>query len=472
MLKHQLTSASPAEAQLYSPQKLATRANQSSERGQIMLEDHQTNLEQQSSSTRISPPSSLLSRPSNSIHHGNLTLNQSIYANTVTLPKMPMNGNALPMRHGSNGSNGSSSASSNKNNLNTSKLSSGSPATTNQTKTSYMDSSRDHSHHELENTTLSPIRSKSIFTSPTPLSNQDRNGILNTSAGFTGNGYVPRYNADTNSRDQSLLKPSHNSTAVNKSGINNTHNGTFKKLNTSLIPANVSKFMLLSKEAGVKSAILSLILLCLVSLLMAILSLFFLLKISPASTQEATKNYQFDFLSMSAFESLHEVTLAFSVCSLILNLVCCAICVLQVIFAVKLVKSAHGRQRTTKYLKGASTTRNCAIGGFFVSIPLFLAGVILYTFLHFDYTPAITASVVIGCGIVFCAAAAVHNVYLWQKEKTANVTKSVSNSPVLGRTFQNLDASTTKTATMVGLPQATLDLSGPNSRVLELSTLV
>ena len=57
------------------------------------------------------------------------------------------------------------------------------------------------------------------------------------------------------------------------------------------------------------------------------------------------------------------------------------------------------------------------------------------------------------------------------QEKTANVTKSVSNSPVLGRTFQNLDASTTKTATMVGLPQATLDLSGPNSRVLELSTL-
>ena len=44
MLKHQLTSASPAEAQLYSPQKLATRANQSSG-GQIMLEEHQTNLE-------------------------------------------------------------------------------------------------------------------------------------------------------------------------------------------------------------------------------------------------------------------------------------------------------------------------------------------------------------------------------------------------------------------------------------------
>ena len=61
--------------------------------------------------------------------------------------------------------------------------------------------------------------------------------------------------------------------------------------------------------------------------------------------------------------------------------------------------------------------------------------------------------------------------FLFQQEKTANVTKSVSNSPVLGRTLQNLDA-TGKTATLGGLPQATLDLSGPNSRVLELSTLV
>ena len=92
-----------------------------------------------------------ISRPNN--HSANLTLNQSIYANTVALPKM--NGGAV--RHGSNGSNGSSSKSTN-GGLNTSKLSSSnSPATTNQTKTSYMDSSRDHSHHELENTQLSPI---------------------------------------------------------------------------------------------------------------------------------------------------------------------------------------------------------------------------------------------------------------------------------------------------------------------------
>ena len=56
------------------------------------------------------------------------------------------------------------------------------------------------------------------------------------------------------------------------------------------------------------------------------------------------------------------------------------------------------------------------------------------------------------------------------------MTKSASNSPVLARNqnggVHQLDA-TSKSATINGgLPQATLDLSGPNSRVLELSTLV
>ena len=45
----------------------------------------------------------------------------------------------------------------------------------------------------------------------------------------------------------------------------------------------------------------------------------------------------------------------------------------------------------------------------------FFAGIILYTFLHFDSTPAIITSVVIGLAIVFCAGAVVHNVFLWRK---------------------------------------------------------
>ena len=109
------------------------------------------------------PPTSpqIMPRPSNNHSiHGNLTLNQSIYANTVTLPKIHTTSNGA-VRHGSNGSSSNGSSKS-QNGLNTSKLSSSnSPATTNQTKTSYMDSSRDHSHHELENTQLSPIAGRS-----------------------------------------------------------------------------------------------------------------------------------------------------------------------------------------------------------------------------------------------------------------------------------------------------------------------
>ena len=89
-----------------------------------------------------SPPTSpqIMPRPSRatveSILHGNLISNQSIYANTVTLPKINERSNtqhsrqgASPVRHGSNASNGSNKS----NGHNTSKLSSSnSPATTNQ----------------------------------------------------------------------------------------------------------------------------------------------------------------------------------------------------------------------------------------------------------------------------------------------------------------------------------------------------
>merc|ERR1712051_129743 len=106
--------------------------------------------------------------------------------------------------------------------------------------------------------------------------------------------------------------------------------------------------------------------------------------------------------------------------TLVLNLCCLVVCAIQFLFAVKLVKSTHGRHRTNKYLKGAASTRVCAIAGFFVSIPLFLTGVVLYTFLHFDSTPAIVSAVLIGLGILFCGGAVVHNVFVWQKVNIPN----------------------------------------------------
>lgn len=48
-------------------------------------------------------------------------------------------------------------------------------------------------------------------------------------------------------------------------------------------------------------------------------------------------------------------------------------------------------------------------------------GIILYTFTQFHSTPAIVTSILIGIGILFCGGAMVHNVFVWQKEKTISV---------------------------------------------------
>lgn len=96
-------------------------------------------------------------------------------------------------------------------------------------------------------------------------------------------------------------------------------------------------------------------------------------------------------------------------------------------------------------MQKSSVSRVCAVGGFFISIPIFLTGkffdtyfiyhkittiilgIILYTFTQFHSTPAIITSILIGIGIIFCGAAMVHNVFIWQKEKTICVRNQPLN---------------------------------------------
>lgn len=112
------------------------------------------------------------------------------------------------------------------------------------------------------------------------------------------------------------------------------------------------------------------------------------------------------------------MTLALCALSLSLNLCCLLVCAIQFLFAVKLLRSPMFDGRDNKYLEKSSASRTCAVSGFFISIPVFLTGIILYTFNHFHSTPAIITSILIGVGIVFCGGAMVHNVFVWQKEKT------------------------------------------------------
>lgn len=67
-------------------------------------------------------------------------------------------------------------------------------------------------------------------------------------------------------------------------------------------------------------------------------------------------------------------------------------------------------------------------------------GIILYTFIQFHSTPAIVTSVFIGLGIVFCGCAMVHNVFVWQKEKT-NLVKAFRAPDLSGTANGNLNTS-------------------------------
>ncbi|GIY68732.1 uncharacterized protein CEXT_741841 [Caerostris extrusa] len=115
---------------------------------------------------------------------------------------------------------------------------------------------------------------------------------------------------------------------------------------------------------------------------------------------------------------------------------------------LRLLKCILGRFLNSQVFEAGAHTRILAIGGFFLSIPLFFTGIILFTFIHFNEVPAMATSIVIGLGIVFCGVASVHNVYLWQWEKT--------------RACKELQQSR--------LSQLGLDCSA--QRAMELSTLV
>ena len=164
-----------------------------------------------------------------------------------------------------------------------------------------------------------------------------------TSNSFFNTSFIPTRNVNGQQRVANM-------TAGQDSIIGPTsgyQGGKSKMMNSSLIPQNVSKFMQMSKEVGVKDAITSLGLLCLVSLLLALLSLVFLLKLSPVTEERRRELYRFNLLSATEYVVVYEVTLGLCALSLSLNLCCLLVSSIQFLLAVKLVKSSpiHGRSR-------------------------------------------------------------------------------------------------------------------------------
>ncbi|CRK91086.1 CLUMA_CG004774, isoform A [Clunio marinus] len=173
----------------------------------------------------------------------------------------------------------------------------------------------------------------------------------------------------------------------------NNHNQHNNNASNATSSSSTSKFIMWEHN-GAREALTSLGLLCLVSLLLALLSLIFLLKISPGTKSFHNIQQQLLGSSVEEYAIVFDVTLALCALSLSLNLCCLLVCAIQFLFAVKLVGSSPAiiGGRENKYLQKSSVSRICAIGGFFISIPIFLTGIILYTFTQFHSTPAIVTN--------------------------------------------------------------------------------
>ncbi|XP_013776292.1 uncharacterized protein LOC106461053 [Limulus polyphemus] len=163
------------------------------------------------------------------------------------------------------------------------------------------------------------------------------------------------------------------------------------------------------QEKGTYQTLAALALVCLLSLLMSFLATLFLDKLG---------SFTYDFLDgvirTNEYVLVYQVSVALSTLTISLNVCCVFICCLQFLFTIKLLKTSQEVDRTASYLRRTSLTRTIAIGGFFISIPVFCTGIILFTFICFHESPAIVTSVVIGLCIMFCGAASIHNMYLWQ----------------------------------------------------------
>ncbi|GAB6021612.1 hypothetical protein CHUAL_004197 [Chamberlinius hualienensis] len=184
----------------------------------------------------------------------------------------------------------------------------------------------------------------------------------------------------------------------------------------------------------------SLALLAIVSILLACMAVVFLLKVmsyaafdpngklseldqvlcnaSSGSSSSSNSIFAGRIVDSNEFRLVYEIIVGLITCSISLDFTCMLICCAQFIFASKLAKAPHGKERALHYLKSSSCSRVIAIGGFFISIPVLLTGIILYAFIQFEAKSAIITSLLLGLSIVFCGLAMIHNVYVWQREKT------------------------------------------------------
>ncbi|XP_076338704.1 uncharacterized protein LOC143240329 [Tachypleus tridentatus] len=240
--------------------------------------------------------------------------------------------------------------------------------------------------------------------------------ITPTPSGYKVNGGVsPR----TNLNALSVSKPS--LTRLSPTDFFNSDSGTGKPLlnlpssrtypcsHLFFSPKSSSKSTLGTQEKSAYQTMAALALLCLLALLVALLAVLFLDKLSPQPFNVVVRKGDYILV--------HQVSVALNTLTISLNMCCVFVCFLQFLFIMKFIGSPESEDRIAWYLMKTSCTRTIAAGCFFVSLPIFCTGVILFTFISFHESSAIVTSVLMGAGIIFCGTASVHNMYLWQGEK-------------------------------------------------------
>lgn len=100
-------------------------------------------------------------------------------------------------------------------------------------------------------------------------------------------------------------------------------------------------------------------------------------------------------------------------------------------------QSSPGSPGTTSFLQKVTLIRAAATGGFFLSIPLFLAAIVLYTFTHLSFAvPALVTTAIVGMAIIFGGCAMVYHVFTWQKVRKTGTTISLIPTPHSSSTTQ------------------------------------
>ncbi|XP_041374561.1 uncharacterized protein LOC121387486 [Gigantopelta aegis] len=168
------------------------------------------------------------------------------------------------------------------------------------------------------------------------------------------------------------------------------------------------------KDSPVGKFLQCLGILSLASLIISVIALQILLSVNAADDLDAANK----IINLTVvYDDVLKAVVTMTTLVIVLNLCCLMVCTMQCYFAAKILTAPEGEGRALRYLKECSSSRLISVVGFFVSIPVLIIVLILHMLLRHHPTPALTACIILGLGLVFCILSVMQNMYHWRTEK-------------------------------------------------------